>query len=97
MQLLQFFFDIAGNSRIADIGIDLAPRCYADAHRFEPLLQVHLVGRNDHSPSCRLLANDFGFEVFPFGNVFHFVCDLAFAGRFKLGHLDLLMILDLGH
>ncbi len=59
---------------------------HADAHRFQPLLQVHLVGRNHHPPAGHLVADQLRLELFAAGDKFHFGRDLAGTGGFKLGH-----------
>ena len=48
VQLFQLAVDVAGDGRVADVGVDLGAGGDADAHRLQPLSQVHLVGRDDH-------------------------------------------------
>ena len=87
MQLLQFFVDIAGNCRVADIGVDLAFGCDADAHRFEPSSHVYLVGRDDHAADRHLFTDEFRFESLPLRDEFHFRSDISGPGFQNLSHI----------
>ena len=86
VQLFQLALDVARDRRVADVGVDLRAGGDADAHRLEPLLQVHLVGRNDHPAAGHFAANQLGLESFALGDVFHFGRDNAAAGHFDLSH-----------
>ena len=44
----------------------------ADSHRLQTAGQMHLVGRNHHSPSGDLIANQLRRKVFTLGDIFHF-------------------------
>jgi hypothetical protein len=82
MQLLQLVLDLAGDRRVADVGVDFAPAGHANAHRFEPLGQMVNVGRDDHAPPSDLVADQLDGQVFALGNKLHFGRDRALACRF---------------
>src|SRR5262249_6064002 len=84
VQFLQFVVDLAGDGRVADVGVDLALAGDADAHRFELFAEVNLVGGDDHSAAGDLVTDEFGFEVFAPGDEAHGVGDDAGAGTFQL-------------
>jgi hypothetical protein len=86
VQLLQLCLDCAGDGGVADVGVDLAPRGDADAHRFEPFLEVMDVGRNDHAAAGDLAANKFWVEVFAASHECHLRSDNALSCGFKLRH-----------
>ena len=51
------------NRRRAHIGVYFGERSPADGHRFKLVLQMHLVGGNDHPPRRHFNANLFGSKV----------------------------------
>ena len=85
VQLLEFFVDLRGHCRIADVGIDLAQRRHADAHRLE--FGMVDVGGNNHASAGDFVANQFGRKLFPVGDVSHFLGDHAIAGITHLGEI----------
>ena len=46
MQFIQFFFHVAGDGRVADVGVDLAFGGQTDPHRFQLPLEMNLICRN---------------------------------------------------
>ena len=66
-QLLQLFFDVRSDRRIADIGVDLALRRDADGHRLQ--VGVVDVGRDDHAPARHFGANQLRRQVLAPGDV----------------------------
>ena len=86
VQLLQLVLDVAGDGRVADVGVDLALGGDADAHRLQPAAQVDLVGRDDHPAAGDFVADQLRLEAFALGDEFHLRRDLAGAGLFDLGH-----------
>src|SRR5262249_36182581 len=85
VELLQLVVDLAGDGRVADVGVDLAPGGDADAHRLEAPGQVGLVGGDDHPAAGHLVADQLGLEVLALGDEGHLVGDHAPAGGLKLG------------
>ena len=78
VQLLQLFVDIRGHGGVADVGVDLAQRGHADAHRLQ--LGMVDVGGDDHAPARHLVAHQLGRELLALGHVEHFFRDQALAG-----------------
>ena len=60
VEFFQFFLTVAGDGGVADVGVDFGFGGDADAHRFETLLQVHLVRGNDQAAAGNFAANEFG-------------------------------------
>ena len=58
----------------------------ADAHRLQPLLEMDLVGGNDHPAAGDFVANQLRLEPLAAGDEFHLRRDPAGAGLFDLGH-----------
>ena len=85
VQLLQFLVDVAGHRRVADVGIDLALRGHADAHRLQ--LRMVDVGRDDHVPDGNLVADQFGRHPLALGDEEHLFGEQAFAGKMHLRHV----------
>src|SRR5262249_7756490 len=85
VQLLQLVVDLAGDGRVADVGVDLALGGDADAHRLEAPGQVDLVGGDDHAPAGHLVADQLGLEVLALGDEGHLLGDDAPAGGVQLG------------
>ena len=86
VQLVQLVVDVAGDGRVADVGVDLAAGRDADAHRLEAAWQVDLVGRDDHPAARDLGADQLGLELLALGDELHLGRDDALAGHFDLGH-----------
>ena len=86
VQLFQLGIDIAGDGRVADIGVDLGAGGDADAHRLQPLLEMLVIGRDDHPAAGDFRADQFRFERFALGDEFHLGRDRAGTGLFDLGH-----------
>ena len=84
-QFFQLAGGVAGNGRLADVRVDLRPRGDADADRLETLLQMHLIGRNDHPPAATSSRTNSG-RALRLGDVLHFGRDGAGFGLFKLSH-----------
>ena len=85
VQLLQLVVDLAGDGRVADVGVDLAgeptPMAIGSSRR-----EVDRVGRDDHAAAGDLVADQFRVEGLAAGDVVHLVGDDALAGRFDLRH-----------
>ena len=77
-QFLELPFDIGDHGRIADVGVDLAVRCHADAHGLEVLVMD--VGRDDHPPARDFGADQFRLDLLALGDVAHLLRDDALAG-----------------
>src|SRR5271166_6025675 len=58
VQLLQLFVNIAGDGRVADVGVDFAARLDADGHRLQ--LGVVYVGWDDHASGGNFVADELG-------------------------------------
>ncbi len=86
VQLVQLFAGVAGDGRVADVGVDLALDRRADRHRLEPLGQVDLVGGNDHAARGHFVAYGFSRNVLALGDEFHFGRDGARASLENLCH-----------
>ena len=65
VQLLEFFVDVRGDGRVADVGVDLAERGHADGHRLE--LGMVDVGGDDHPSTRDFVADQLGRELFACG------------------------------
>ena len=78
MQLFQFFVNVRGHRGVADIGIDLAQRGHANAHRLE--FGMIDVGGDDHAAARDFVANQFRRKLFAVGDVMHLLGDHALAG-----------------
>ena len=85
VQLLQFFVDVRGHRRVADVGIDLAQRGHADAHRLQ--FGMIDVGGNDHAPAGDFIAHQFGRKLLAVGDVGHLLGDHALARIVHLGEI----------
>ena len=86
LQLGQLVVDVGGHGRIADVGVDLAPRLDADAHRLEAELQMDRVGRDDHPPPRHFRPDQLGLETLALRDVFHLVRDHPLPRHFDLRH-----------
>ena len=84
VQLLELAFEAAGDGRVADVGVHLAPGGDADAHRLEPAGEVDRVGRNDHPAGGDFVADERRLELLALGDEFHLRRDLAGTGAFEL-------------
>ena len=80
VELFQLFVHVAGDGRVADVGVDLGAGGDADPHRLEPLFEMHLVGRNDHPPAGDLVADQLRLKVLAPGDEFHLRRDPAGSG-----------------
>jgi hypothetical protein len=60
MEFFEFFFDIAGNCGVADIGVDLATGGDTDTDGLQAFFQVNDVGRDDHAAPGHFAADEFG-------------------------------------
>ena len=85
VQLLEFFVNVRGHGRVADVGIDLAQRGHADAHGFE--FGMIDVGGNDHPPAGDFIANQFRRKLFAVGDIGHLICDFSLARVAHLGEI----------
>ena len=85
VQLLQLAFDVAGDGRVADVGVDLAARRDADAHRLEPAGQMHAVGGNHHAARGDFRPHKLRLQQLAPRHIVHFGGDVAGAGMFQLG------------
>jgi hypothetical protein len=85
VQLFQLAVDVAGDGRVADVGVHLAAGGDADRHRLKPAGGVDDVRRNDHPA-----RGDFGSRIvrpqrLALGDVLHLAGDVAGAGMLQLG------------
>ena len=86
-QLLQLLARTGRDRRRAHVGVDLGLRRPTDAHRVEPVPQVHAVGGDNEPSRGNLVADLFGGEVlFALGNAGHLGRDDAAASVLELGH-----------
>src|SRR5580704_16150152 len=69
VQLFQFFVNVGGDRGVADVGVDLAQRSDADTHRLQ--FRMIDVGGNDHASTSDFVANQFGRNFFPVGDIDH--------------------------
>jgi hypothetical protein len=58
LQLVELFVDIRRGGGVADVGVDLALRRHADAHRLQ--VRVVDVGGDDHAPARHFVAHSSG-------------------------------------
>ena len=86
VQLLQFVLRGAGDSGVADVGVDLAQRRDADAHWLQPFCQMIDVGGDNHAAARDFGAHEFRVKVLALGDKAHFIGDDVFAGGFELRH-----------
>ena len=77
VELFEFFVDLGGDGRVADVGVDLAQRGYADRHGLE--FGMVDVGGDDHASAGNFVAHQFGRELFLVGDEGHFFGDDALA------------------
>ena len=77
VQLLELFFDVRGDGRVADVGVDLAQRRHADRHRLQ-FGMVDVRG-DDHAAASDFIAHQFGRDLLAVGDVLHLVGDHALA------------------
>ena len=84
VKLFELAFQVAGDGRVADVGVHFAAGGDADAHRLQPARQVHLVRRNDHSPGGHFASNGLGIQPFPLGDKSHFRRRFTCAGTLQL-------------
>ena len=85
VQLLQLLVDVAGDGRIADVGVDLALRGHANAHRLQ--LRMVDVGRNDHVADGDLVADQLGRDLLALGDEEHLFGEQALARKVHLRHV----------
>ena len=85
VQLLEFFLDVRGHGRVADVGINLAQRGHADAHGFE--FGMIDIGGNNHPAARNFIANQFGRKLFTMRHVGHLIRDLPLARVAHLGEI----------
>jgi hypothetical protein len=83
MQLLQFFVDVAGIGRSADVGVHLALAGDADRHRLE--VGMVDVGRDDHPAPRHLLHHQRFGQVFTPCHMGHLLGHNPPAGEVELG------------
>ena len=62
VQFFELFVHVAGDGRVADVGIDFALRGDANAHRLQPGGKVNFVGGDDHPPGSDFLTDRVGLE-----------------------------------
>jgi len=86
VDLLQLAVGVAGQRRVAQVGVDLGAAGDADAHRAQAFLQVDPVGGNDHAPARDLAAHELGLELLALGDGLHLGRDDARSGLLDLGH-----------
>ncbi len=86
MQLVQFFADIRGHRRIADIRVDLALGRHPDPHRLQ--FRVIDVGRNDEPPGGDFVPDQPHWYLFPLGDKGHLFRDVALARKVHLRHVS---------
>ena len=85
VQLLQLFVNVAGDGRVADVGVDLAARLDADGHRLQ--LGMVDVGRNDHASGGNFVADELGRNLFALGDEDHLFGEQALARKVHLRHV----------
>src|SRR5208337_1717716 len=85
VELLEFFFDVGADRRVADVGVDLAQRGHPDAHGLE--FGMVDVGRNDHAAAGNLVADQLRRKFLAAGDVVHFFADDSLAGVVHLGKI----------
>ena len=85
VQLLQLFVNVAGDGRVADVGVDLAARLDADGHRLQ--LGVVDVGRDDHASGGHFVADELGRNLLALGDEDHLFGEQAFARKVHLRHV----------
>ncbi len=78
LKFLQFLIDIRSGCRVADVRVDLARRCHADAHGLQRSMVD--VGRDNHASPRNFVPNCRRRKLLPPGNVVHFAGDLTLAG-----------------
>jgi hypothetical protein len=89
MQFVQLFLHVARHRRVADVGVDLALRGDADAHRLQASGEMDLVGRDDHPPGGDFVPDQLRSEVLALRDEFHFGRNLSGPGGLQLrGHED---------
>ena len=86
MELFELGRLVAGDGRIADVGVDLRAGSDADRHRLELLRQMDDVRRDHHPPAGHLRPDRFLGKVFTLGNEGHLGGDRAGTGLFELSH-----------
>ena len=85
VQLLQLLLHVRAHRRIADVGVDLAQRIHADAHRLQ--LGMVDVGRNDQLAFGNFGAHQLRRDLLALGHVQHLFGDQSFARKVHLGHV----------
>ena len=80
VQLFHLTLDIAGDSGVADVGIDLAASGDTDRHWLQAGFEVNRVGGNDHRPCGNCLTNLFDLQLLSLGHEFHLRGNLTPTG-----------------
>jgi hypothetical protein len=86
VQFFQLALNVAGDGRVANVGVDLARSGNADAHRLKHAGQMDAVGGDHHAAARHFRTNQFWFELFALGTKFHLGGNDARARLFKLRH-----------
>src|SRR5260370_18812204 len=87
VELGDLVVDVRRCRRVSDIGVDLAKRLDADAHRFE--IGVVDVGGDDHASARDFGADQLRLQALPPRDVLHFFGDQALAAVVHLGPDDI--------
>ncbi len=85
VQLLEFFLDVRGHRRIADVGIDLAQRGHPDAHGLQ--FGMIDIGGNNHPPAGDFVAHQFRRQLLAVRDVRHLFRDDSPARVAHLGKI----------
>src|ERR1700686_4114208 len=85
VQLLQFFVNVGGRGRIADVGVDLAFAGDADAHGFQVAV-VH-IGGNNQAAASDFAADQFGVDLLAPSYKAHLFGDYAATRPVHLRHI----------
>src|SRR5450432_2437146 len=85
VQLLEFFFDLRRDRRIANIRINLAQRCHADRHWLE--FGMVDVGGDDHSSAGHFVADELRRQLLFVGDEAHLFGDHALARVMHLAEI----------
>src|SRR5215471_4479074 len=86
MEFFQLLVNVGSGGRVADVRIDFAFECDADAHRLE--IAMMNVGGDDGAAAGDLATDELGLDFFAFGDVGHLLSDDILAGQVHLGHVS---------
>ena len=90
VQLLELFFNIRSDGRIADVGVDFAQRLDTDRHRLQ--FRMVDVRRNNHASASYFVAHQFRRNFFAVSDILHLLSHYAPPRVMHLGEVAVLVL-----